>query len=365
MSAPIRALPRGTRLIGTPSRRVALRVTVSSSVVTLVALGLALGLALLSLTLGAVEITPSDVVSILGGGGTLIERDAVLGTRLPRAVTGLAVGACLALSGAVLQRLAGNPLVSPDVIGINAGASLGALAVLTVLGRSGWATVGGALAGALAAAVLILAVASGRRPGQSGSGPSGMRLVLVGIGVSAMFSAVISFLLTRSDINRALSASVWLTGSLANRGGIHVATSLLGVAVGAVALMVLARRLRLLELGAELAATLGGGLNSRLGTGTVPLLVVAVVLAALATAAAGPIGFVALVAPQVTRRLVSERRIALVPSAAVGALLVVGADLAARLLFAPAELPVGVLTAVLGAPALIALLVGVQRRTER
>lgn len=354
MSAPDSALPRGTHLLRTPSGRISLRITTSSAVVTVIALALGLGIAGWSLTLGAVQITVSDVFLILRGGGTPIERDAVLNSRLPRALTGLCVGAALALSGAVLQRMAGNPLVSPDVIGINAGASLGALTVLTVLGRSGWATVAGAIGGALVAAGLILTVASGRRP-------SGMRLVLIGIGVSAVFTAVISYLLTRSDIQRALTASVWLTGSLANRGTIHVLTGLCGIAFGVVALAFLARRLRLLELGQDLAATLGGGPR----TGTSSLLIVAVLLAALATAAAGPIGFVALVAPQLTKRLVAERRIALVPSAAVGALLVVSADLGARLLFAPSELPVGVLTAVLGAPVLIALLVGVQRKGVR
>lgn len=352
MSAGVgRALPRGTLLLRTRSGRVAVQCTVAATVVTLVGTVAALGLAVWSLTLGQVPITVADVVSVLGGGGTLIERDAVLGSRLPRAVTALGVGAALALSGAVLQRLAGNPLVSPDVIGINAGASLGALTMLTVLGRSGVATVAGALLGAALAAGVILAVASGRRL-------QGMRLVLIGIGVSAMLSSVISFLLTRSDINRALSASVWLTGSLANRGTLHAVTAVAAVALGGLALATFARRLRTLELGSELAVTLTG---SR-GTGIVPLLLVAVVLAALATAAAGPIGFVALVAPQVTKRLLPDRRIALVPSAAVGALLVMAADLGARLLFAPTELPVGVVTAVIGAPVLIALLVSVQRQ---
>ncbi|QSB17239.1 iron chelate uptake ABC transporter family permease subunit [Natronosporangium hydrolyticum] len=303
-----------------------------------------------SLTLGEYPISFTDAVSILGGGGTLIERDVVIGDRLPRALTGLGVGAAFALSGAILQRIAGNPLVSPDVIGINSGAALGALIVLTVLGGSGLMTVVGALAGALLTAALILAIAYKR-------GLNGFRLVLVGIGVAAMLGSGISLLLIRADIYRALVAAAWLTGSLANRTTLHVTVIGLTLAVVVPTLLILARQLRLLELGDDLAQTLSG----RAGGGRTPLLLVAVVLAAMATAAAGPIGFVALVAPQITRRILAERQTGLAASAAVGALIVVSADLAARLLFSPTELPVGVLTAILGAPMLLYLLARANR----
>ncbi len=120
----------------------------------------------------------------------------MLGDRLPRALTGLGVGAAFALSGAILQRIAANPLVSPDIIGINSGAAMGALTVLLVVGGNGLQLVFGALAGAVLAALMIVLIAYRR-------GLHGFRLVLVGIGVAAMLSSAISYLLTRSDIHRA------------------------------------------------------------------------------------------------------------------------------------------------------------------
>lgn len=309
----------------------------------------AIVVAAVSLTLGEFPITVSDVFTVMTGGGSLIERDVVLGDRLPRVVTGLGVGAAFALSGAILQRIATNPLVSPDVIGINSGAAFGALIVLTVLGGSGTTLVLGALIGALITAAAILLIAYKR-------GLQGFRLVLVGIGVASILTSGISYLLTRADVHEAMTAAVWLTGSLANRSALHV--TVIGVTLLTVvpALAVLARHLRLLELGDDLARTLGTRQSHR-----VALVLVAVTLAAMATAAAGPIGFVALVAPQIARRLLAERQAGLAPAAAIGALLVVSADLAARTLFAPTAMPVGILTAIIGAPVLLYLLARANR----
>ncbi|MGE2729353.1 FecCD family ABC transporter permease [Mycolicibacterium vaccae] len=329
--------------------RLAIRVSRRGTLITMVGWAAALSVAVTSLALGEFPITASEVLDVLAGGGSLIDRDVVLGDRLPRALTGLGVGAAFALSGAILQRIARNPLVSPDVIGINSGAALGALFVLTVLGGSGAMLVVSALAGALFTAAAILLIAYQR-------GLYGFRLVLVGIGVAAMLTSGISYLLTRADVHEAMSAAAWLTGSLANRDSLHVAVigAALGIAVPILA--VLARQLRLLELGDDLATSLGSRQGHR-----VALVLVAVALAAMATAAAGPIGFVALVAPQIARRLLAERNTGLAPAAAIGALLVVGADLAARLVFAPVGMPVGVVTAVLGAPVLLFLLARANR----
>ena len=341
---------RDSLLLSLPRTPLSLRISRSSALLTALAGAAAAAVAVGSLTLGVFPVTVGDVVNILGGGGTLIERDVVVGDRLPRAVTGLGVGAAFALSGAILQRIAGNPLVSPDIIGINSGAAMGALVVLLAVGGSGVQLVFGALAGACLAAVLILLIAYKR-------GLHGFRLVLVGIGVAAMLSSAISYLLTRADIHRAVGAAAWLTGSLANRSALHVTIILIALATAVPVLVVASRHLRLLELGDDLTRTLSGA-----GHGPkVLLLLVAVVLAALATAAAGPIGFVALVAPQLARRLLAERQVGLAPAAAIGALLVVGADLAGRLIFAPSEMPVGVLTAVLGAPVLLYLLARAHR----
>ncbi|MCG7579921.1 iron chelate uptake ABC transporter family permease subunit [Mycolicibacterium sp. OfavD-34-C] len=344
------ALGRDALVLNVGRGRLSARISRTGALLTAVAWTTALSVAAISLTLGEYPITAGNALDVLAGGGTLIERDIVLNGRLPRAATGLGVGAAFALSGAVLQRIATNPLVSPDIIGINSGAALGALIVLIVLGGSGATLVLGALLGALVTAAAILLIAYQR-------GLQGFRLVLVGIGVAAMLSSGISYLLTRSNINEAMSAAAWLTGSLANRSTMHVTIIGVTLLIAVPVLVVLARHLRLLELGDDLARTLSG---SRHGN-RISLVLVAIALAAMATAAAGPIAFVALVAPQIVRRLLAERHVGLAPAAAVGALLVVTADLAARLIFAPTEIPVGILTAIFGAPVLLYLLARANR----
>lgn len=349
-ASPTKGVDRDTVLLALPRLGVAFRLSRSSVVLTTIAWGLALTVACASLTLGTFPVSLSEVLTVLSGGGTLIERDVVINGRLPRALTGLGVGAAFALSGAILQRIATNPLVSPDIIGINSGAAVGALVVITVIGGGGLTVVLGALVGAGLTAVAILLFASKR-------GLHGFRLVLVGIGVAAMLSSTISYLLIRADLHTAHAGASWLTGSLANRSSTHVLMIVVALALAVPALVVLGRQLRLLELGDDLTRTLAGTRRAA----KAPLLLVAVVLAALATAAAGPIGFIALVSPQIARRLLVERQAGLAASAAIGALLVVAADLAARLIFSPTELPVGVLTAVIGAPMLFYLLARANR----
>jgi len=184
--------------------------------------------------------------------------------------------------------------------------------------------------------------------------------VLVGIGITALANAAASFLLTRSDRYEALRAATWLVGDVSGRSWPDVLTVAAGLAVGAPPVLLLTRQLRLLELGDELARTLGGRTATARGT----LVAAAVGLTALATAAAGPIAFVALVAPQIVRGLLPARCAGLLPASGVGALVVALADLGARRLFSPHELPAGVLTAAVGAPVLLYLLVrGVSRRT--
>ncbi len=310
----------------------------------------ALAAGVVSLGMGDYPVPLGEVVLALAGGGDPISAHVVTEMRLPRVASGAGVGAAFALAGAVFQRVVRNPLVSPDVIGINAGASAGAVLAITVLGGSTLFTVAGALIGAFASAALCYLVAYQ-------GGVSGYRLVLVGIGVTALSSALTSYLLTRAELHDAQRASIWLTGSLANRSWSHAGVIAGALLVSVPVAVILARRLRLLELGDDMARTLGigpdGARSALLGSG--------VVLAALATAAAGPIAFVALVAPQIVRRLLNESTAGLAASAACGAMLTVAADLAARSLFAPIELPVGVLTAVAGAPFLLVLLARANR----
>lgn len=313
--------------------------------VTLVLLALALGVFCWSLTVGDFPIALPDVISSLVGAGNPDTDFVVRTLRLPRGLTALLVGAAFGLSGAIFQRLTRNPLASPDIIGVNAGAAAAGVFAIVVWSASPSQVTLAALAGAFLTAAAIYLLAYKR-------GVTGYRLVLVGIGVTAMLGSVTSYLLTQAEIFEAQRATVWLTGSLSGRSWDHVqpvawALVLLGpLALG------LARHLRLLELGDDAAR----GLGSRVEAARGALLLAGVALAGIATASAGPVGFVALVSPQIARRLVGPKSVGLLPAAACGALLMVASDLVGRRTFAPTELPVGVITAILGAPYLLFLL---------
>lgn len=328
------------------------RVDPRAAAVTVAALAVALVALVASVMLGDYPLPLSDVLTVLTGGPGATRRSAyvVLQLRLPRALGAVAVGAAFGLSGAIVQRIVRNPLASPDIVGINAGAATVAVFLIVVLAADPRTVTLGALAGALATAAAIYLLA--RR-----DGATGYRLVLIGIGVTAMLTSATAYLLNTANVYTAEQASIWLTGSLKGRSWTHVVPVLIALAVLLPVALRLAAALRVLELGDDLALALG----TRAEPARAGLLVTAVLLAAVATAAAGPVAFVALAAPQITRRLVRERGLALVSSAAVGGALLALADLAARRLLAPVELPVGVLTAVLGAPFLVWLLARAHR----
>jgi iron complex transport system permease protein len=325
-------------------------------VVPVLLAGVALLLAAFDVGRGDYPIGVVDVLRILAGAGEQADRFVVMELRLPRALTALLVGLAFGTAGAVLQSVARNPLASPDILGITQGAGVGAVALIVLAGGSlggAAAFVGAPLAallGGLLAATVIYLLAWRQ-------GVSGFRLVLVGIAVSAVLTSTISYLLVVADITEATQATVWLTGSLNGRGWEHVVPLALVLAtVGLVALGA-GRTLTALRLGDDSARALG----VRLQTGQAVLLATAVVLASVAVAAAGPIPFVALVAPQVALRLVRSAGPPVLAGGLVGALLVVGSDVVSRTVL-PVELPVGVLSAALGAPYLIYLLA---RRTRR
>ncbi|MFP5321621.1 MAG: FecCD family ABC transporter permease [Acidimicrobiia bacterium] len=329
------------------SRRLGLstRVHTRSVAVSVVVAAVAAGVFAWSITVGDFPIPLVDVLSYLVGRGAE-DADFIIGTlRLPRGLTALLVGASFGLSGAIFQRVAHNPLASPDIIGINAGAAAAAVFTIVVLQGTSLQVTFAALAGATATAIAIYALAYRQ-------GVTGYRLVLVGIGITAMLGSVTSYLLTRAEIFDAQRATVWLTGSLNARSWDHVRPVTVALLVLVPCALGLARHLRLLELGDDTAR----GLGARVELARGGLLLTGVALAAVSTASAGPIAFVALVAPQIARRLTGGRTLALVPAALCGALLLVAADLVARRLFAPTELPVGVFTAILGAPYLLFLL---------
>lgn len=298
-----------------------------------------------SLAVGDFPVPLRDVLATLVGGGSDDSAFIVRTLRLPRGLTGVLVGAAFGLAGAIFQRLARNPLASPDIIGVNAGAAVSAVFIIVIWHGTGVQVTLGALLGAAITSIAIYLLAYKR-------GVTGYRLVLVGIGVTAMLTSVTQYLLTRAEIYDAQRATVWLTGSLNGRGWDQVRPVAVALALLVPVTVGLARHLRMLELGDDAAR----GLGTRVELARGSLLLTGVALAAISTASAGPVGFVALVSPQIARRLVGGRSLGLLPAAACGALLLVASDLVARRIFAPTELPVGVITAILGAPYLLYLL---------
>jgi iron-siderophore transport system permease protein len=312
-----------------------------------------------SVCTGSLDIPLDRVLAALTGGGTRIEHLVIVEHRLARALAAVLVGFALGCAGALTQTITRNPIASPDILGVTAGAAFFAVIVVTrpemmeAFGDrpAGQLLAPAAIAGGLATTGLILWL-SWR------AGFDGLRLILVGLGVNAVALAGVSYLLTRADLDAADAAARWLTGSLAGvRMGEVVFLAPL-VTAGAVACAVLARDLGALRLGREIAHTLG----TRPGRTEGLALLVAVVLVAGAVAVSGPISFVAFIAAQAAMRLFGTIGPPPLAGGLTGALLVLGADMAAQRL--PTELPVGVPTALIGASGLLYLLNQYRRRTS-
>jgi iron complex transport system permease protein len=317
--------------------------------------GFALVLALVAaaaigLLSGAGGIAPSRVLAVLAGdyaGATAFEVSAVLDIRLPRVLVAVVAGWGLGVSGALFQALTDNPLGSPDVIGFTAGAATGAVAVLlTGLTWLPGSASAGALLGGLATAAAVYAL-SWR------GGVAGYRLILVGIGVTAVLGSVRSFLISRAELGEAAGAYRWLVGSLNGRVWADLWPLLVGGAVLLPLTVACLRPLDRLAAGPDLARALGLPLERTRALVTV----VGTAWCALAVAAAGPVGFVAMAAPQLVRRLTRAPGPHLVTSGLIGAVLLVAADAIGMWVIAPVQVPAGVVTAVLGGGYLIHLLV--------
>ena len=270
--------------------------------------------------------------------------------RLPRVAAGLAVGAAMGVAGVLLQTLARNRLATPDTVGLNDGATAFAVAsivaVPTTLAPSAFALVGSATAAALA---LGLA---------GGAGNRGYRFLVVGLGVGAALSAITQLMLARAPIDDANAAFPWTIGSLNARAPEAVAVLAVALAVALPLAMLLGRQLRLLRL-ADAVVT---GLGQRASRIRLAAIGAAVVVAGLAVATAGPLGLVALVAPEIARKAAGPRGVPVLGAALAGALVIVVADLLGRTLAAPIELPVGIVTAVVGGPYLLWLLLTTRTR---
>ncbi|MDX8150737.1 iron ABC transporter permease [Patulibacter brassicae] len=310
---------------------------------------LAIAAAIAGIAWGGADLPLGDVLRSLtvgaDGGTDLIVREL----QAPRAALALVCGAGFGIAGAIFQSVLRNPLASPDIVGTAHGASLAGVAGL-LLGASYGTSMALAAGGALAATALCLAVAPRREA---------LTLVLVGIGIAALAGAGVSFLLTVGDITATSRAVLWLVGSL--NGGDWATVRATGAAVAPLAIvaLLLARRIDALALGDELAH----GLGLRPARERAVLLVVAAALVGACVAACGPLGFAAFLAPQIGRRLAGAGSTAALPaSAAAGAALVALADLLGRRIGAPGELPVGVVTALLGGLLFLVLLTREQRR---
>jgi ABC-type enterobactin transport system permease subunit len=309
-------------------------------------------LAAVSLGRGDFPIGLTDVLRTLVGLGEQTQRFIVLELRAPRIAVGALVGLALGVAGALFQTSARNPLASPDVLGITQGASAGAVAAIVLGGTaSGIGVPLAALLGALGTGLLLLLLTWR-------AGIDGYRLVLVGIALWAVAAALVDWLLTRAEIHDAASAYVWTTGSLNARTWTEAVPLLVALAVLLPAALGCSRALGVVQFGDDTAR----GLGVRLVPTQAVVVLVAVGLTAAAVAAAGPIAYVALVVPQVAIRLTGGSRPPLLASGLLGAALVVGADLLTRTVL-PQALPVGVLTAAVGAPYLLWLLVHGRRQS--
>ncbi|RJQ70238.1 iron ABC transporter permease [Pseudonocardiaceae bacterium YIM PH 21723] len=306
----------------------------------------------LELTYGDVALPVGDVLAALTGsadaGTTLIVTDL----RLPRALVGVLVGLAFGMSGAIMQSLTRNPLASPDIIGITEGTSLFAVAAIVLgFGKSLGIPLM-ALLGGLTSATLIYTLAWKR-------GASGYRIVLTGIGLSAVFAAGVQYMLVTADFWDAVNATVWINGSLYARGWSHLTPLLIGLAILLPLAVLILRRLPVLQLGDEVAIGLGVPVQFY----RFALIGLSVGLVSVGTAAAGPILFVGLIAPQIAKRMAGTVGEPPLTSGLLGATLVPVSDMIARFAF-PSELPVGVVTGLLGAPFLLWLLAKANRRSN-
>lgn len=322
-------------------------------VTALVLCGVALSAAVIAITIGDYPIGLRDVLDAFRGSGTTLRRTVVLQWRLPQAVAAVVFGLVLGLGGAIFQSLTRNPLGSPDIIGFDAGAYTAVVLMILLVGSSGrWVLAAAALLGGLATALVVFALAYRR-------GLQGFRLIIVGIGVSAVLGSINAYLVSRAEVADAMSVGFWGAGSLSRVTWQILIPSLALAGAIVVAAVLLSPALKRLELGDDLAVTLG----TRLLGARLALMVVGVGAVALVTAAAGPIGFIALVAPQLARRLTRSAGVSLMASAAMGAALLAGAQL---LSLAVAEafqpIPVGLYTVCFGGSYLIWLLIRETRR---
>jgi iron complex transport system permease protein len=301
--------------------------------------------AVISFSIGDYPLAPADLWRTLSGGGSRVESYVVFQVRAPRLAMAVLVGAALGMAGGLLQSLLGNPLASPDLLGISGGAGAAAVFALLILGAGGPLLAAAAFLGGIVVATFLLLAGRHRADG-------GYRLILAGIGVAFLSVAVTNYLLVRAQVELAQSALIWLTGSLASTPWWNVATVLVVVIIATPAVVACARWLPITQMGAPTAASLG------VSAPAVRLLTIltAVLLTAVTCAFVGPIAFIALCAPAIARPLLGHGAVGIGTSAAIGAALLGAADLVAQFALPGVSVPVGVVTGALGALFLLWLL---------
>nr|WP_157036204.1 iron ABC transporter permease [Streptomonospora alba] len=325
-------------------RRVRRRRTVITALTTLIVL-----VFLVTLMVGRTFYPPGDVVGVILGQDVPGASFTVGRLRLPRAVLAVAAGLCFGLAGVTFQTMLRNPLASPDIIGISSGASAAATFAIVVLSLDGTGVSVFAIAAGLAVSLIVYVLSFKR-------GVTGTRLILIGIGIAAMLDSVTSYILDRAAQWDLQEAMRWLTGSLNGAGWDETVPVIAALAAIGPVLLYKSRDLAVLRLGDETASALGIRVDRTRLVATTG----AVGLIAFAIAATGPIAFVAFLSGPIAARILGPNGSPLVPSALVGALLVLIADLCGQFAFGT-RYPVGVVTGVLGAPYLVYLIVRTSR----
>lgn len=312
-------------------------------------------LAVMSIGAGSLYVSPLQIIEILLGGGPSAESTVVLKFRLPRFLLACMAGMAFALSGVILQSIVRNPLASPEIIGVNSGASMMAVLFLALFNETlsiSWMPLF-AFGGAAGVAFAIYTTAWKK-------GVSPMRIILIGFGVTALLEACKTLFLIFGPIWRTSQAQVWITGTVYGSSWKEVLGYFPWLLIFVPILFFLVRHLNIQLLGDELPVSLG----ARVQLQRFVLLVVATALSGSAIAFAGGIGFIGLMAPHISRRLVgSSHGALLVCSAIVGAIILVAADLLGRTLLPPRDIPAGVFTSVIGAPFFLYLFVKVKKTT--
>lgn len=317
-------------------------------IVVIIALGLvSLFAGLFAMTIGTIEIAVPEIIQILLGQGEGGSRDRViLNIRLPRVLTALAAGAALGVSGAIFQSISKNALGSPDVIGFTTGAATGAITQIVVFqGGPMEISLSAVLSGIGTALVVTLL---SMRGGVTG----GYRLILTGIGVGAILSALNTLMLVYGSLDNSVAANLWLSGSLANRNWGHALPIMITAALLIPFALSQSRKLSMIEMGDDLAQQLGISVEkSRL-----TLVATAVLLVAVAVGSVGPIAFIALASPQLVKRLTGSPSLSVIGSGMMGASLLVFADFITQALPVTINIPIGRMTGLIGGLYLIWLL---------